>query len=192
MSIISTSACTTSPCREDARRADDQRHVHQLLVDGVAVADAAVLVELVAVVGHDDHRRLLVDAHRLEVGDEARERGVALGDLGVVQRLEVLLVVVGDLELAALDEAQLHARQHRLDRPDVGLVPVLDQELLAAACRRRAARWWRGRRTASWRRSGASQAFAVFHRYSEPLGSDSRMKLRLTSQPRSKPHFDDM
>src|SRR3982750_342438 len=38
---------------------------------------------------------------------------------------------------------------------------------------------------------GVSQAFAVFHRYSEPLGSDSRMKLRLTSQPRSKPHLDE-
>jgi hypothetical protein len=59
-------------------RADDQRHVHQLLVDGVAVADAAVLVELIAVIGHDDHRRLVVDPQRLEVGDEGRERGVAL------------------------------------------------------------------------------------------------------------------
>ena len=38
---------------------------------------------------------------------------------------------------------------------------------------------------------GVSHAFAVFHRYSEPLGSDSRMKLRLTSQPRSKPHFPE-
>src|SRR6478735_4484774 len=38
---------------------------------------------------------------------------------------------------------------------------------------------------------GVNHALAVFHRYSEPLGSDSRMKLRLTSQPRSKPHFDE-
>ena len=57
------------------------------------------------------------------------------GDLGVVQRLQVLLVVVVDLELAALDEAKLHARQRGLDRPDVRLVPVLDQELLARRVR---------------------------------------------------------
>ncbi len=115
---------------EDAGRADDEGDVDQFLVDGVAVADAAVLPELVAVVGDDDDRGTCRRGLLLQIGDERREDGVALGDLAVVQRLEVGAVVVVDLELAALDDAELHAGLHRLDRPAVGLVPVLDEEPL--------------------------------------------------------------
>ena len=46
-----------------------------------------------------------------------------------MQRLEIGLVVVVDLELPDLDEAELHAGLDRFDRPDVRLVPVLDQKL---------------------------------------------------------------
>ena len=118
------------------------------------------------------------------------ERRVALGDLGVVQRLEVGLVGVVDLELAGLDEAELDARQGRLDRALVGLVPVLDQELFA----RRVGDVRLDRRQVDELRLGdrrVIQALAVFQRKSALLASDSRMKLRLTSQPRSNPHFDD-
>ncbi len=61
---------------------------------------------------------VLIEAHRLEVGDELGEERVAAGDLGVVQRLEIRLVVVVDLQLAALDEPELHAGLGRFQRPE--------------------------------------------------------------------------
>ena len=84
---------------------DHERHVYQLLVRALRVAHVAVIPELVAVIGDDDDGRGVVEPGRLEVGQEHAEGGVALGDLGVVQGLEIGLVGVVHLELPLLDLA---------------------------------------------------------------------------------------
>ena len=64
----------------------DQRHVEQLVVERVAVLVAAVVEELLAVVGGDDERRAPVEPALGEPGDQPPDLGVGEGDLAAVER----------------------------------------------------------------------------------------------------------
>jgi len=68
-------------------RAHEQRHVRELVVDGVAVLEAAVVPELLAVVARDHDDRVVVETERGEAVEQAPERRIGVGHLPVVQRL---------------------------------------------------------------------------------------------------------
>ena len=77
-----------------ARGADDQRHVEQLVVERLAVAELAVVPELLAVVGgHDDERAVEEPAAR-EAAQEAADLPIGPRELGVVEIPHTLLVGV--------------------------------------------------------------------------------------------------
>ena len=68
--------------RRDARDREDHRDVQLLVVQRRAVVAAAVLVELLAVVGGEDDDR--ARAHAAQVGEQAADGAVGVGDLAVV------------------------------------------------------------------------------------------------------------
>jgi hypothetical protein len=67
-------------------RGDEQRHAHLLVVEGGAVIDAAVLAELLAVVGGDGDDERAAE-HRAGVVERRGEGGVDATDAVVVLRL---------------------------------------------------------------------------------------------------------
>src|SRR2546429_439817 len=67
------------------RRLHDERHVDLLVVERRAVPPAAVLLELLAVVGGEHDERAVVEATRPQVVEEDAELLVEVGDLAVVK-----------------------------------------------------------------------------------------------------------
>ncbi len=65
-----------------------------------------MLAELLAVVGGDDHQRMVEDAAFLEAGEQVAEDVVGEPDLGVVQRHDVGEVVGGQVAPGAVDVCQ--------------------------------------------------------------------------------------
>ena len=106
----------------------DQRDVQLLFVQRRAVIPAAVLLELLAVVGRHDHDG--AGPARAHLADQPPDGGVGVGDLAVVA-IDVAAAereaVVGDVGLVRLEEVDPHERALRLD------LVVVRQQLVDAA-----------------------------------------------------------
>ena len=98
-STVCTCCATRRPASLPARELHDERDADQLVEHAAAVQPLAVVLELLAVVGHEDDERAVVEPARLQLAHEAAELLVAVRDLAVVLRdqavaVERLLVVV--------------------------------------------------------------------------------------------------
>src|SRR5439155_19221161 len=69
-----------------------QRDADELVEHAAAVQPLAVVLELLAVVGHEDDERAIVEAALLQLPDEAAELLVAVRDLAVVLRDQTVAV----------------------------------------------------------------------------------------------------
>jgi hypothetical protein len=126
----------------DARTGDEERHVDELAVERLAVAEPAVLHELVAVVGHEDDERLVGHAALRERREQEPDQIVDVADLAVVDRAHVRDVLrrrglVGDAVAVAVAAARVDV--HRPVRGgravrvvDVHVVQVEEERPLVA------------------------------------------------------------
>ena len=110
--------------RRRLRRGDDERRAHDAVVVGLAVADHAVLVELLAVVGVEHEDRLLVEPRLPEKLEQRSEVGIRPVQALVVERHRVRDVFGGGVELALADLV------NRVER-EVEIAGVLAVEVLA-------------------------------------------------------------
>ena len=83
--VAEADGISNDPAGGDAPGSDDQeRNAHLLLIQADAVAKAFVLAELLAVVGRDDHERLIEETAIAERAEEGFELRVERGDAVVV------------------------------------------------------------------------------------------------------------
>ena len=93
--IYQTHPLTHSHPRElTARIANDQGHVHLLLIQRVAVLQGAVLVEGLSVVRHQNDHSILEASRASQQLDESREAPISIEKLGIVEVDEVLDILI--------------------------------------------------------------------------------------------------
>ena len=72
---------------QPGRQAHGQGHLHHLLVEGLAVADVVVVVELVAVIRGDHHHRVVEELVSIQGLHHAQDVTIDEVELAVVARL---------------------------------------------------------------------------------------------------------
>ena len=139
MSTVLTSDSTTRPWPTSGQ-AHQQRHVQQLVVERLPVEELAMVPELLAVVGGDDHERAVEAAAAREAAQQASDLAVGVGEAAVVEVDDALAVglavavlpgardvVEGEADRgrrAAIDEAARVARRRAVGRVGVEVVEI--------------------------------------------------------------------